>query len=295
MPKKKYKIAVIQLNLNDVAENNLKKCLSWVRDAANQGAEVISLPELYSSHYFCQSEDVDNFALAEPLYSTSFIAFSALAKELGVVIIVPFFEKRMAGIYHNSAYIIDTDGSEAGLYRKMHIPDDPHFYEKFYFTPGDLVFKAFPTNKGKIGTLICWDQWFPEAARLTALQGAEVLFYPTAIGWHPLEKEQYGENQHGAWMNVMKGHAVANGVYVAAANRIGLEQYIEGTAGIQFWGSSFIAGPQGEILAQASNDKEEILIAEVDLDLQENVRQNWPFFRDRRIDAFSDITKRAID
>ncbi|WP_338408311.1 carbon-nitrogen hydrolase [uncultured Flavobacterium sp.] len=295
MPKNKYKIAVIQLNLNDVAENNLKKCLSWVRDAASQGAEVISLPELYSSHYFCQSEDVDNFELAEPLYSTSFIAFSALAKELGVVIIVPFFEKRMAGIYHNSAYIIDTDGSEAGLYRKMHIPDDPHFYEKFYFTPGDIGFKTFPTKKGKIGTLICWDQWFPEAARLTALQGAEVLFYPTAIGWHPLEKDEYGENQHGAWMNVMKGHAVANGVYVAAANRIGLEQYIEGTAGIQFWGSSFIAGPQGEILAQASHDKEEILIAEVDLDLQENVRQNWPFFRDRRIDAFGDITKRAID
>ncbi len=295
MPNKKYKIAVIQLNLNDVAENNLKKCLAWVRNAANQGAEVISLPELYSSHYFCQSEDVANFALAEPLYSTSFIAFSALAKELGVVIIVPFFEKRMAGIYHNSAYIIDTDGSEAGLYRKMHIPDDPHFYEKFYFTPGDIGFKAFPTQKGKIGTLICWDQWYPEGARLTALQGAEVLFYPTAIGWHPLEKEQYGVNQHGAWMNVMKGHAVANGVYVAAANRIGLEQYIEGTAGIEFWGSSFIAGPQGEILAQASHDKEEILIAEVDLDLQENVRQNWPFFRDRRIDAFGDITKRAID
>ena len=295
MANNKYKIAVVQLNLNDVAENNLKKCLSWVREAAKMGAEVISLPELYSSHYFCQSEDVDNFALAEPLYSTSFIAFSELAKELGVVIIVPFFEKRMAGIYHNSAYIIDTDGSEAGLYRKMHIPDDPHFYEKFYFTPGDLGFKAFPTNKGKIGTLICWDQWFPEAARLTALQGAEVLFYPTAIGWHPLEKEQYGENQHGAWMNVMKGHAVANGVYVAAANRIGLEQYLPNTSGIQFWGSSFIAGPQGEILAQASHDKEEILIAEVDLDLQENVRQNWPFLRDRRIDAFEDITKRAIE
>jgi N-carbamoylputrescine amidase len=295
MANKKYKIAVVQLNLNDVAENNLKKCLSWVREAAKMGAEVISLPELYSSHYFCQSEDVDNFALAEPLYSTSFIAFSELAKELGVVIIVPFFEKRMAGIYHNSAYIIDTDGSEAGLYRKMHIPDDPHFYEKFYFTPGDLGFKAFPTHKGKIGTLICWDQWFPEAARLMALQGAEVLFYPTAIGWHPLEKEQYGENQHGAWMNVMKGHAVANGVYVAAANRIGLEQYLPNTSGIEFWGSSFIAGPQGEILAQASHDKEEILIAEVDLDLQENVRQNWPFLRDRRIDAFEDITKRAIE
>jgi N-carbamoylputrescine amidase len=295
MANNKYKIAVVQLNLNDIAENNLKKCLFWVREAAKMGAEVISLPELYSSHYFCQSEDVDNFALAEPLYSTSFIAFSKLAKELGVVIIVPFFEKRMAGIYHNSAYIIDTDGSEAGLYRKMHIPDDPHFYEKFYFTPGDLGFKAFPTNKGKIGTLICWDQWFPEAARLTALQGAEVLFYPTAIGWHPLEKEQYGENQHGAWMNVMKGHAVANGVYVAAANRIGLEQYLPNTSGIEFWGSSFIAGPQGEILAQASHDKEEILIAEVDLDLQENVRQNWPFLRDRRIDAFEDITKRAIE
>ncbi len=295
MSKSTYKIAVLQLNLNDNAENNLRKCLNWVRDAAKQGAEVISLPELYSSHYFCQSEDTANFALAEPLYSTSFIAFSELAKELGVVIIVPFFEKRMAGIYHNSAYIIDADGSEAGLYRKMHIPDDPHFYEKFYFTPGDIGFKTFPTQKGKIGTLICWDQWYPEAARLTALQGAEVLFYPTAIGWHPLEKEQYGEKQHGAWMNVMKGHAVANGVYVAAANRIGLEQYLPNTAGIQFWGSSFIAGPQGEILAQASHDQEEILIAKVDLELQENVRQNWPFFRDRRIDAFGDITKRAID
>jgi N-carbamoylputrescine amidase len=295
MPNKKYKIAVIQLNLNDVTTNNLKKCLEWVRTAAKKGAEIILLPELYSSHYFCQSEDTENFALAEPLYSTSFIAFSALAKELGVVIIVPFFEKRMAGIYHNSAYIIDTDGTEAGLYRKMHIPDDPHFYEKFYFTPGDLGFKTIPTKKGKIGTLICWDQWYPEAARLTALQGAEVLFYPTAIGWHPHEKEQYGENQYGAWMNVMKGHAVANGVYVAAANRIGLEKYLPNTAGIQFWGSSFICGPQGEILALGSHDKEEILIAEVDLDLQENVRQNWPFFRDRRIDAFGDITKRAID
>jgi N-carbamoylputrescine amidase len=292
---KKYKIAVIQLNLNDVAKNNLEKCLHWVKKAAEKGAEVISLPELYSSHYFCQSEDVDNFALAEPLYSTSFIAFSALAKELGVVIIVPFFEKRMAGIYHNSAYIIDTDGTEAGLYRKMHIPDDPHFYEKFYFTPGDLGFINSSTKKGNIGTLICWDQWYPEAARLTALKGSEVLFYPTAIGWHPQEKEQYGVNQYNAWMNVMKGHAVANGIYVAAANRIGLEKYLPDTAGIEFWGASFIAGPQGEILAQASHDKEEILIAEVDLDLQENVRQNWPFFRDRRIDAFGDITKRAID
>ncbi|TPV32400.1 carbon-nitrogen hydrolase [Paucihalobacter ruber] len=295
MGKRSYKIAVIQLNLNDKPENNLKKCLAWVREAAAKGAEVISLPELYSSHYFCQSEDVNNFSLAEPLYSTSFNAFSDLAKELGVVIIVPFFEKRMAGIYHNSAYIIDTDGTEAGLYRKMHIPDDPHFYEKFYFTPGDLGFKSNATKKGNIGVLICWDQWYPEAARLTALKGAEVLFYPTAIGWHPSEKQQYGDNQYNAWMNVMKGHAVANGIYVAAANRIGLEQYLPNTDGLEFWGASFIAGPQGEILAIASHDKEEILMAEVDLSLQENVRQNWPFFRDRRIDAFSDITKRAID
>lgn len=293
--KNTYKISVIQLNLNNTPENNLKKCIEWVTKAAKMGAEVISLPELYSSHYFCQSEDVDNFKYAEPLYDVSFNAFSALAKELGVVIIVPFFEKRMAGIYHNSAYIIDTDGSEAGLYRKMHIPDDPHFYEKFYFTPGDIGFKAFPTQKGKIGTLICWDQWYPEAARLTALQGAEVLFYPTAIGWHPSEKAEYGENQQNAWMTVMKGHAVANGVYVAAANRIGLEKYLPDTNGLEFWGSSFIAGPQGEILAQASADQEEILIAEVNLEHQENVRQNWPFFRDRRIDAFGDIVKRKID
>ena len=290
-----YSIAVIQLNLNDHPTNNLVKCKEWVKKAAKEGAQVICLPELYSSHYFCQSEDVANFALAEPLYSTSFTAFSSLAKELGVVIIVPFFEKRMTGIYHNSAYIIDNDGSEAGLYRKMHIPDDPHFYEKFYFTPGDLGFKTIATKVGHIGTLICWDQWYPEAARLTALQGAEVLFYPTAIGWHPSEKNNYGDHQYGAWMNVMKGHAVANGTYVAAANRIGLEQYLPNTDGIEFWGASFIAGPQGEILAQASHDKEEILMAEVDLYHQENVRQNWPFFRDRRIDFYGDIIKRAID
>jgi N-carbamoylputrescine amidase len=291
----KYKIAVLQLNLNDVPENNLARCIAWVEKAANQGADIICLPELYSSHYFCQSEDVKNFNLAEPLYSTSFTSFSSLAKERGVVIIVPFFEYRMAGVYHNSAYIIDTDGSAAGLYRKMHIPDDPHFYEKFYFTPGDLGFKAFSTKKGKIGTLICWDQWFPEAARITALQGAEAIFYPTAIGWHPREKKEYGPRQHVAWMNAMKGHAVANGVFIAAANRIGLEKYLPGTDGIEFWGSSFIAGPQGEILAQASHDKEEIVMAEVDLSLLEDVRRNWPFLRDRRIDAYGEITKRVVD
>ena len=295
MKARKYTIAVLQLALNNTPENNLAKCKKWVKDAADKGAEIICLPELYSSHYFCQDEDVDNFKYAEPLYDVSFVEFSALAKELGVVIIVPFFEKRMSGIYHNSAYIIDTDGTEAGLYRKMHIPDDPHFYEKFYFTPGDLGFKTIKTQKANLGTLICWDQWYPEAARLTALQGAEVLFYPTAIGWHPQEKEQFGVNQHGAWMNVMKGHAVANGVYVAAANRIGLEKCVPDTNGIEFWGQSFICGPQGEILAQASADQEEILLAEIDLDLQENVRQNWPFFRDRRIDFYGEITKRALD
>ena len=295
MKARKYTIAVLQLALNNTPQNNLEKCKKWVADAAEKGAEIICLPELYSSHYFCQDEDVDNFKYAEPLYDVSFTEFSALAKQLGVVIIVPFFEKRMSGIYHNSAYIIDTDGSEAGLYRKMHIPDDPHFYEKFYFTPGDLGFKTIKTQKANLGTLICWDQWYPEAARLTALQGAEVLFYPTAIGWHPQEKEEFGVNQHGAWMNVMKGHAVANGVYVAAANRIGLEQYVPDTKGIEFWGQSFICGPQGEILAQASADQEEILLAEIDLDLQENVRQNWPFFRDRRIDFYGEITKRALD
>lgn len=295
MSSKNFSVAVIQLALNEGPNANRAKCLDWIRKAAKQGAEVISLPELYSSHYFCQSEDVDNFKYAEPLGDISFTVFSALAAELSISIIVPFFEKRMAGIYHNSAYIIDTDGSRAGLYRKMHIPDDPHFYEKFYFTPGDLGFQAIPTQKGKIGTLICWDQWYPEAARLTALRGAEVLFYPTAIGWHPAEKAEYGVNQYGAWMNVMKGHAVANGIYIAAANRIGLEQYLPGTDGIEFWGASFICGPQGEILAQASRDKEEILMAEVDLSHMENVRQNWPFFRDRRIDAFQDLTKRSID
>jgi N-carbamoylputrescine amidase len=295
MNKKKYNIAVIQLNLNNTPEYNLKKCSSWVRDAAKKGAEVIALPELCASHYFCQSEDVKNFDLAEPLYGPSYIAFSSLAKVLGVVIIVPFFEKRMSGVYHNSTYVIDTDGTVAGIYRKMHIPDDPAYYEKFYFTPGDTGFKTFHTEKGKIGTLICWDQWYPEAARITAMQGAEVIFYPTAIGWHPREKAQYGKTQYGAWKKVMKGHAVANNIYIAAANRIGLEKYVPDTDGIQFWGSSFIAGPQGEILAQASVNKEEILITEVDPDLQENVRQNWPFFRDRRVDAYSDILKRAID
>ena len=290
-----FNIALIQLALGGTPEQNLEKSLAWVRKAARQGGQVICLPELYRSVYFCQKEDTRYFDLAEPLHQTSFSAFSAAAKELGVVIIVPFFEKRAAGLYHNSAYIIDSDGREAGLYRKMHIPDDPGFYEKFYFTPGDLGFKAVPTAFGKIGTLICWDQWYPEAARITALQGAHVLFYPTAIGWHPHEKEEHGARQHDAWMTVQRGHAVANGIYVAAVNRVGLEQPEEGQPGLEFWGSSFIAGPQGEIIARASTGQEEILMAEVDLERMEDVRRNWPFLRDRRIDAYGDILKRYLD
>lgn len=295
MDSQKYSIALVQISLDSTPAVNLIKCLDWIRKAAKQGANVVCLPELYSSFYFCQSENHDYFDLAEPLHSDSYKAFSSLAKELGIVLIVPFFEKRAAGLYHNSAYIIDTDGSEAGLYRKMHIPDDPSYYEKFYFTPGDIGFKAFNTNIGKIGTLICWDQWYPEGARITALQGAEVLFYPTAIGWHPHEKEQYGDKQYDAWRTVQRGHAVANGIFVAACNRVGFEKPVETSAGIEFWGASFIAGPQGEILAQASHDKEEIIMAEVDLKLMEDVRRNWPFLRDRRIDAYGDITRRFID
>ena len=295
MKNKNYNIALTQISLDGTPEVNLKKCLEWIRKAAHQGANVVCLPELYSSFYFCQSENHDYFDLAEPLYNDSYQSFSALAAELEVVLIVPFFERRASGLYHNSAYIIDTDGSQAGLYRKMHIPDDPSYYEKFYFTPGDLGFKAFDTQVGKIGTLICWDQWYPEGARITALQGAEVLFYPTAIGWHPHEKEQYGEKQYNAWQTVQRGHAVANGIFVAACNRIGFEKPVESSAGIEFWGASFIAGPQGEILAQASHDREEIIMAEVDLNLMEDVRRNWPFLRDRRIDAYGDITRRFID
>jgi N-carbamoylputrescine amidase len=295
MENKNYNIALIQISLDATPEVNLKKCLEWIRKAAQKGANVVCLPELYSSFYFCQSENHDYFNLAEPLYNDSYKAFSNLAKELEVVLIVPFFERRASGLYHNSAYIIDTNGSEAGLYRKMHIPDDPSYYEKFYFTPGDIGFKAFDTQVGKIGTLICWDQWYPEGARITALQGAEVLFYPTAIGWHPHEKAQYGLKQHDAWRTVQRGHAVANGIFVAACNRVGFEKPVETSAGIEFWGASFIAGPQGEILAEASHDKEEIIMAEIDHSLMEDVRRNWPFLRDRRIDAYGDITKRFID
>jgi len=290
-----YTIALIQVALDGKREQNLSKCLEWVKKAAGQGANIVCLPELYSSFYFCQSENTDYFDLAEPADGPSFRAFRQLAQELGIVIIVPFFERRTAGIYHNSAHILDANGAKAGFYRKMHIPDDPSYYEKFYFTPGDTGFCACDTAFGKIGTLICWDQWYPEAARITALQGAEVLFYPTAIGWHPHEKAQYGERQHEAWETVQRGHAVANGVYVAAANRVGLEKSLPDAPGLEFWGASFIAGPQGEILARASHNREEIITAQVDTAYLEDVRRNWPFFRDRRIDAYGDILKRSID
>ncbi len=290
-----YRIALAQLNLNGMPERNLAVCKDSVKEAAAGGAQVVCLPELYSTYYFCQSESTENFRFAESRKGLSYNAFSRLAGELNIVIIVPFFEKRTAGIYHNSAYVIDADGSEAGFYRKMHIPDDPSYYEKFYFTPGDLGYSAHNTSFGVIGVLICWDQWYPEAARLTALRGAEILFYPTAIGWHPHEKKKYGKAQHDAWMTVQRGHAIANGIYVAAVNRVGLEKPVPDSAGIEFWGSSFICGPQGEILAQASTDKEEIIYATIDTSLMEDVRQNWPFLRDRRIESYSDITKRSID
>ena len=293
--KENYRVGVLQLAFSADVNKNLKKTVEWVKKAAKQGAEVVCLPELYRSQYFCQKEDTSLFDLAETIPGTSSIAFQKAAKENKVSIIVPIFEKRTNGLYHNTAIIINSDGKILGTYRKMHIPDDPAFYEKYYFTPGDLGFKAFQTKTGKIGTLICWDQWYPEGARLTALQGATTLFYPTAIGWHPYEKEQYGKAQRDSWITIQRSHAIANGVYIASANRVGFEKTVETQAGLEFWGSSFICDPQGVMLAEASIDKEEILIAEVDLTHLEDVRRNWPFLRDRRIDAYGDITKRFID
>ncbi len=273
---------------------NLKNTLELTERAAQQGAKIICTQELFRSQYFCQSEDHEYFKLAESIPGPSSDAFQAIAKKYGVVIIASLFEKRASGLYHNTAVIIDADGSLLGIYRKMHIPDDPLFYEKFYFTPGDTGFKAWETKYGKIGVLICWDQWYPEGARLTAMQGAEILFYPTAIGWHPKEKAEYGVNQHGAWETIQCSHAVANGCYVAAINRIGLEQPIGGD-GLEFWGQSFVAGTSGQILAKASVDKEEILLVPIDLDKVDVTRTHWPFLRDRRIDAYGDLTKRFID
>lgn len=274
---------------------NLVKAVSLVEQAAAQGAQIICLPELFRSPYFCQREDVAVFDLAESVPGPSTEALGKVAQTAGVAVIVPVFERRAQGVYHNSAVTIDATGAIAGFYRKMHIPDDPSYYEKFYFTPGDLGFRACTTAFGKVATLICWDQWFPEGARISALLDASVLFYPTAIGWHPHEKAEYGTAQREAWRTVQRGHAIANGIYVAAVNRIGLEKPHAEGAGIQFWGSSFICDPQGVVLAEASVDREEILVAEVSRNHLENVRRHWPFFRDRRIDAYSAITKRYLD
>jgi N-carbamoylputrescine amidase len=291
----KYRIALIQMAMVSNTGENLRRAAGFIEQAARQGAQIVCLPELFASPYFCQREDIALFDLAEPIPGPTTDLFRLMAQKQNIVIIAPLFEKRAIGLYHNSAAIIDADGTIRGLYRKMHIPDDPSFFEKFYFTPGDNGFKVFRTAYGNIGTLICWDQWYPEGARITSLLGAEVLFYPTAIGWLPHEKAQYGARQRDAWQTVQRGHAIANGVYVAAVNRVGLEKPSADAAGLEFWGSSFIADPQGVILAQASTDKEEILMAEIDLAHMEEIRRNWPFLRDRRIDAYGGIMERFLD
>ena len=287
-------VGLVQTHASSNPNDNLKRTLALVEKAAKQGAKIISTQELFRSQYFCQVEDHKYFDLAEPIPGPSTQAFQKIAKKYKVVIVASLFEKRASGLYHNTAVVIEADGSLKGIYRKMHIPDDPLFYEKFYFTPGDLGFKAWQTQYGKIGVCVCWDQWYPEAARLTAMQGAEILFYPTAIGWHPKEKTEYGERQHGAWELIQRSHGVANGCFVAVANRIGHEAP-DGGEGLEFWGQSFVAGTSGEILAKASQNKEEILIVPVDLGKVDTTRTHWPFLRDRRIDAYGDLTKRLID
>ncbi|MEW6651948.1 MAG: carbon-nitrogen hydrolase [Bacteroidota bacterium] len=293
--KNKFTIAGLQLSFTSKAKENEKKTLSWVKKASRQGAQVICLPELYRTQYFCQREDFSLFDLAETIPGPSTRAFQKAARDNKAAIVLPIFEKRAPGIYHNTVVMIDSDGTILGIYRKMHIPDDPAFYEKYYFTPGDLGFRVFETKYGKVGSLICWDQWYPEGARLTSLQGASVLFYPTAIGWHPEEKERYGKAQQDSWITVQRGHSIANGVYVCSVNRIGFERPVLEQAGIEFWGNSFICDPQGVIIAEASSNEEEIIQAEVDLTHLETIRRNWPFLRDRRIDAYGEITKRFLD
>jgi N-carbamoylputrescine amidase len=295
-----YRIGLIQMSCSPDPDANLEKAAERVREAARQGAKIVCLPELFRAQYFCQREDPELFDLAEPIPGPSTARLSSVAREEGVVVVASLFERRAAGLYHNTAAILGSDGSLAGIYRKMHIPDDPLYYEKFYFAPGDLGFRAFDTSVGRIGTLVCWDQWYPEAARITALQGADLLFYPTAIGWHPAEKEQYGSAQYDAWQTIQRAHAIANGVYVAAVNRVGKEHGdVRGNratgAGLEFWGGSFLADPFGRLIAQASHDREEILIGEIDLKHLEDTRRNWPFLRDRRIDSYAPIVERFLD
>lgn len=294
-PRDKYVVGLVQMAASENSDENLQKAIHLSEQAAKDGAQIICLPELFRSQYFCQCEDVDLFNLAESIPGPSTDALAKVAKACNVTIVASLFEARAAGLYHNTVAILNPAGEIDGIYRKMHIPDDPAYYEKFYFTPGDIGFKVFETPQAKIGTLICWDQWFPEGARLTAMRGAEILFYPTAIGWHPHEKQQLGAEQRDAWRTIQRGHAIANGVYVAAINRIGHEKTVPGEAGIQFWGSTFLADPFGVVIAEASIDKEETLIAEINPARIEEVRRGWPFLRDRRIDKYGDITKRFID
>jgi N-carbamoylputrescine amidase len=282
-------VALVQMSGHTSKDRNVAKAVERIGQAAGAGANIVCLQELFAGQYFCQSEDHARFDEAEPIPGPTSEAIAAAAKEHGVVVIGSFFERRAPGLYHNTAVVYDADGSTAGMYRKMHIPDDPLYYEKFYFTPGDLGFSAFDTKFGRVGVCVCWDQWYPEAARLTALAGAQLLFYPTAIGWLPNEKEEYGASQHSAWETMMRSHAIANGVFVAAANRTGHEGQLE------FWGASFLVDPNGNVLARATHDKEETLLVECDLDKIDTVRTHWPFLRDRRIDAYGNIMKRYVD
>lgn len=300
MPPQTFTVGLVQMSCGPNPDENLQKALTRIAQAAAKGVNVVCLPELFQTQYFCQREDHALFDLAEPIPGPTTERLSAAARNQGVVLIASLFEKRAPGVYHNTAAIFDSNGALRGIYRKMHIPDDPLYYEKFYFTPGDLGFRAFDTNSGKIGTLVCWDQWYPEGARLTALQGATILFYPTAIGWHPAEKAEFGEAQYDAWCTIQRAHAIANGVYVGVVNRVGFETgNIRGNqatgAGLEFWGGSFIADPFGRVLAKGSPDQEEIVIAEVDLRKLEDIRRHWPFLRDRRVDSYGPITSRLID
>jgi N-carbamoylputrescine amidase len=290
-----FSVGLVQMAMSRDPAANTEMAAVKVAEAAARGAQVVCLPEMYRTPYFCQSETHAHFDLAEPVDGPSVKRLAVVAKQHGVAVVVPIFEKRATGLYHNSAVILDADGSVAGLYRKMHIPDDPGFYEKFYFTPGDLGFQAVDVRAGRIGTLICWDQWYPEAARLTALAGAAVLFYPTAIGWHPAEKAALGASQRDAWRTIQRSHAIANGCYVAAVNRVGHERESAQAAGLEFWGTSFLCDPSGVVVAEASTDREETLVAPVDLTRIEEVRRHWPFLRDRRIDAYGDLTRRFRD
>ena len=289
----KFRVGLVQMSCAVDPNENLEKAVWRTREAAAQGAQIVCLQELFRSQYFCREENAELFALAEPVPGPTTETLGRIARELGVVVIASLFERRAAGLYHNTAAVIGSDGEIAGLYRKMHIPDDPLYFEKFYFTPGDLGFVNFDTRFARVGVLVCWDQWYPEAARLSSIQGANILFYPTAIGWHPAEKEQYGAAQVDAWRTIQRSHAIANGIYVAAVNRVGHEGPAGG--GLEFWGSSFVADPFGGIIAEASSNKEEILIAECDPHRIEEVRRNWPFLRDRRVDAYAPILKRWLD